>query len=48
LKDVREAPLSMLIPAWTLVAACVYFGLDASATAGTAATAAQTLLEATR
>jgi len=48
LKDAREAPLLMLIPTWVFVAACVYFGLDASMTAGTAATAAQTLLEATR
>jgi len=45
LATVKEAPLSMLIPAWVFVIACVYFGLDASATAGTAATAAQSLLE---
>jgi len=48
LEDVREAPLSMLIPSWVLIVACVYFGLDASATAGTAAIAAQTLLESAR
>jgi multicomponent Na+:H+ antiporter subunit D len=48
LQGVREAPLSMLIPSWLLVAACVYFGLDASMSAGTAASAAQSLLEATR
>ncbi len=48
LDKVREAPLSMLIPAWILVAACVYFGLDTSVTVGTAARAAQTLLDAVR
>lgn len=46
LKDVDEAPLSMLIPAWIFVIACIYFGLDTSSTVGTAAIAAQTLLEA--
>ena len=44
LADVKEAPLSMLVPAWALIAACVYFGVDASFTAGTAATAAQALI----
>ena len=46
LEKTREAPLSMLIPSWILIAACIYFGLDASATAGTAALAAQSLLGA--
>ena len=46
LKDVREAPLSMLIPAWIFVIACIYFGLDTSVTVGMAEIAAQTLLEA--
>jgi len=46
LKDVREAPLSMLIPAWIFVIACIYFGLDTSITVGVAEIAAQTLLEA--
>jgi multicomponent Na+:H+ antiporter subunit D len=46
LESVKEAPLSMLIPSWALIAASVYFGLDASTTAGTAAIAAQSLLEA--
>ena len=46
LKDADEAPLSMLIPAWIFVVACIYFGLDTSSTVGTAAIAAQTLLEA--
>ncbi len=48
LESAREAPLSMLIPSWLLVAACIYFGLDASMSAGTAASAAQSLLEAVR
>ena len=46
LKDAEEAPLSMLVPAWIFVIACIYFGLDTSSTVGTAAIAAQTLLEA--
>ncbi len=45
LKDADEAPLSMLVPAWIFVVACIYFGLDTSSTVGTAAIAAQTLLE---
>ncbi len=48
LKEAQEAPLSMLIPAWVFVIACVYFGLDTSSTVGTASIAAQSLLEATR
>jgi len=27
---IREAPASMLIPAWIMIAGCVYFGLDTS------------------
>jgi len=41
----REMPLSMLIPAWALVAACVYFGLDTDLTVQVAAQAARSLLE---
>ena len=48
LSEAREAPLSMLIPAWVLVAACVYFGLDTEATVGAAARAAAALLEMSR
>jgi multicomponent Na+:H+ antiporter subunit D len=48
LDETLEAPLSMLIPAWALIVACVYFGLDTSATVGTAARAAQTLLDSVR
>lgn len=39
-----EAPVSMLIPAWLLIAACVYFGLDTGLTLGGAADAARVLL----
>lgn len=44
----REAPMSMLVCAWVLVAGCVYFGLDSSLTLGAASAAAQSLLEALR
>jgi multicomponent Na+:H+ antiporter subunit D len=43
-EEKREAPLSLLVPAWLLVIACVWFGLDTSATAGSAAAAAQALI----
>ncbi len=39
-----EAPPSMLIPAWIMVAGCVYFGLDTSYTLEGARLAAQVLL----
>jgi multicomponent Na+:H+ antiporter subunit D len=39
-----EAPLTMLAPAWLLVAACVWFGLDTSWTVGGAQRAAALLL----
>jgi multicomponent Na+:H+ antiporter subunit D len=41
---VREAPLSMLVPIWILLAANVYFGIDATLTAGIASRAAGVLL----
>ncbi|MGI9304730.1 MAG: monovalent cation/H+ antiporter subunit D family protein [Gammaproteobacteria bacterium] len=44
---VTEAPLSLLVPVWILVAANVYFGIDASLTTGVAGTAAQQLLGVT-
>ena len=44
----REAPASMLVPAWLLVAACVYFGLDTDLTLGGATQAAATLLRGAR
>lgn len=40
---VREAPLSMLIPLWALVAANVYFGLNTDLTVGLATRAAEAL-----
>ena len=41
---VAEAPLSMLIPTWTLIGANVYFGIDAGLTTKAAGEAAQILL----
>jgi multicomponent Na+:H+ antiporter subunit D len=41
-----EAPLALLVPAWLLVAACVWFGLSTSFSVGGAAAAAQLLLGA--
>ena len=40
----REAPLSLLVPAWAMVAAVVYFGLETSFTVGSASAAADMLL----
>lgn len=42
---VREAPLSMLVPMWILVAASVYFGIDGTTTMDIALDAADFLLE---
>jgi multicomponent Na+:H+ antiporter subunit D len=42
--NVREAPLAMLIPAYVLVAATVYFGLDTQWSVGLAQRAAADLL----
>ncbi len=41
----NEAPLSMLIPAWLLVLASVWFGLDTSFSVGSALEAAQELVK---
>jgi multicomponent Na+:H+ antiporter subunit D len=46
--EASEAPLSMVVPAWVLVAACIYFGFDTSLTLGAAGDAARALLEAVR
>ncbi|MEE9386755.1 MAG: monovalent cation/H+ antiporter subunit D family protein [Nannocystaceae bacterium] len=43
-KDIREAPLTMLVPTWSLIGASIYFGIDASWTAEIADAAARTLL----
>ena len=41
---IREAPLSLLLPTWALVAANVYFGLDTTLTADIASLAAADLM----
>lgn len=43
-----EAPVAMLIPAWIMVAGCIYFGLDTSFTLDGAKLAAQVLLGGAR
>jgi multicomponent Na+:H+ antiporter subunit D len=43
-RDVREAPLSLLIPVWVLVAANIWFGIDTRWSAGLATKAANWLL----
>ena len=40
----REAPAAMLVPTWVLIAANLYFGIDASLTTGIARQGAETLL----
>ncbi|HET7276222.1 MAG TPA: monovalent cation/H+ antiporter subunit D family protein [Longimicrobiaceae bacterium] len=42
--DVREAPLTLLIPTWILVTANFYFGIDSSFTTDIARRAAESLL----
>jgi multicomponent Na+:H+ antiporter subunit D len=44
----REAPASMLVPAWLLVVASIWFGLDTTYTAGPALEAADQLLRTGR
>lgn len=46
--QLKEAPLAMRVPAWLMIAACLYFGLDASLTVSGAAQAAATLLQGMR
>jgi multicomponent Na+:H+ antiporter subunit D len=41
---IAEAPFSMLLPTWLLVAANIYFGIDSSLTLGVARRAAETLI----
>jgi multicomponent Na+:H+ antiporter subunit D len=43
-KPVREAPLSMLLPMWTLALVCIYFGINAELTASIGQAVAETLL----
>lgn len=47
LDDVREAPLSLLIPTWLLVLANLYFGVDTRLTVGVSKLAAQSLFGVT-
>ena len=42
--DVKEAPLSLLLPLWLLAIANIYFGIDTSLTVGVAEPAANMLL----
>jgi len=42
----REAPMSMLIPVWVLIAANIYFGIDTDLTVGVAERAARVLMGA--
>ena len=44
--ELREAPLSLLVPVWTLTAANIWFGLDTRLSVGVAARAAEMLLGA--
>ena len=44
LLDVKEAPLSLLIPTWILVLANVYFGLETSLSVSMAELAAHSLM----
>ena len=44
--QLREAPLSLLLPAFALVGAAIYFGLDTSVSVGRAQQAARLLLNA--
>ncbi len=43
-RDVREAPLSLLVPTWILVAANFYFGINSAFTTGVARSAAHGLM----
>ena len=43
-RDLEEAPLSLLVPVWLLVAANLWFGIDTRFSAGLAARAAGYLL----
>ena len=43
---VREAPLAMLIPAYVLVAASIFFGLNTTYSVGLAQSAASSLISA--
>jgi len=42
--DVKESPMSMLIPMWIMAIACIYFGLNTEITLTSASVAANSLL----
>lgn len=42
--DVKEAPWSLVVPAWVLIGASIYFGIDASLSSNMAGQAARALL----
>ena len=44
LSEVKEAPVTLLVPTWALALANIWFGLDTRLTAGVAATAANGLM----
>lgn len=44
-RQVKEAPMSLLVPMWVLVIANVYFGIDTTFTVGNATEAAQWLMQ---
>ncbi|GAA6135766.1 monovalent cation/H+ antiporter subunit D family protein [Oceaniserpentilla sp. 4NH20-0058] len=46
-KDIKEAPLLMLIPMWILVLANIYFGIDTSLTTEAAGSASELLFQNT-
>ena len=46
-ESATEAPLSLLVPTWALIAANLYFGIDATLTTSVAGQAARTLLGGT-
>lgn len=48
LAQVEEAPLSLLVPTWLLIGACIYFGTDSELTAGLAGKAADFMLAGSR
>lgn len=43
-REIQEAPVSLLIPTWLLIAANIYFGVNASLTTEVAGRAAKTLI----
>jgi multicomponent Na+:H+ antiporter subunit D len=44
--DIKEAPMSMLVPTWVMLGASIYFGITTDTTAGVALEAARQLLGA--